>query len=373
MRPVSRRFLAAVSSTHRIDVRARVVTPGLNGVNPPPADVLATLNVIDGSVTLDSTADVYATLSLTITPDSWPTDASSPVTPYGNEIFVERGVVYGDGTREWVSLGYFRIDSVEQDDAPLGNIVIEGSDRSAGLKDQQLVYPRQYTAGTTALSVVEDLTMDIYPWLVIDYDPALLSTLVTDQVTTNDRFGFLHDLIASYGLVMRFDYRGVLWIHFPPTTARPVATLKTGRDGVLISVSRTLARDGIYNGVLASGEQVSDAVPPVSYLAYDNDPTSPTYWFGPFGQVPYFLSSSTLTDPNQCQVAAQSWLQQNAGLPYNLDFQFVPNPALEPLDPISVQFPGSRDLHIISQETISLQASGAMTGQTRQAVRSNFS
>jgi hypothetical protein len=343
----------------------RVVSAGQNGVNP--STVLATLDVVSGSVSLDSTADVRGTVTVNVTPNWWPTATTDPVTPYGNELFIESGVVYGDGSKEWVSQGYFRIDSVAQQNAPLGTVEIAGSDRMAGLQDARTPYPLTFPAGEAVITVIEGLVLDVYPWATFDLDSSLTGkTLATAQTTTDDRSGFLTDLITSYGLVGYWDYQGIFVAAPPPDPSDVVTTISSGQGGVLVSLSRTLNRDSVYNAVVASGEQLDDTIPPVSALVIDDDPTSPTYWFGQFGQVPKFYSSSFLTTVAQCQSAGLSILQQSKGLPYSIDFGQVPNAALEPLDPVGVNFPGRREQHVLSQLVIPLDARTAQTAQTRQ-------
>jgi hypothetical protein len=373
MRPVTARFLAAVANggSYRADTRVRVVPAGQNGVNP--GSVLATLDNVGGTVTLDSTADVRGTVDLTTSASFWPASASDPLTPYGHELFVERGVVYGDGSREWVSQGYYRIESVDQRTAPTGTVDVAGSDRMAGIKDARIPSPVTFAAGTAVTTVIESLVSDVYPWAVFDLDDGLTGVpLDAAQTTTDDRHGFLHDLATSYGMVAYWDYRGVFVVAPPPDITVPVVTIKSGAGGVLTSLSRTLSRDGVYNACVASGEQLSDSIPPVSATVVDDDPASPTYWDGEFGHVPQFYSSSFLTTGLQCYTAAQSILAQSTGLPYSVDFGQVPNPALEPLDPIQLNYPGRREQHVISQLVIPLDAATAQTAQTRQLVSGEF-
>lgn len=371
MRPVSAQFLAAVSSSHRAVSRVRVVPAGLNGTSP--ATVLAELDIVSGAVTLDSTANVRGTVDLETTATWWPTSASDPLTPYGHELFVERGVVYGNGAREWVSQGYYRINTPEQLDAPLGTITVTGSDRMQGIIDDRIPYPLSFTAGTPVTSVIQSLVTATYSWAVFDFDASVTGkTLGSDQITTDDRYQFLADMITSFGCVGYFDYRGYFVVKPPPSTVTPVATISSGRNGVLMSLSRSLSRDGINNGCVASGEALSEDVPPVSAMVVDQDPSSPTYWSGSFGHVLQFFSSSFLTTVAQCTSAAQSILAKSTGLPYSVDFGQVPNPALEPLDPVTVAYPGRRESHVLSQIVIPLDVRTAQTGQTRQLVRGNF-
>jgi hypothetical protein len=376
MRPVSARFLAAVANggSYRLAVRARVVSPGQNGI--APTDMLATLDLsadgTGGAVTFDSTADVLATLDLTTTAAFFPKTPSDPLTPYGNELFIERGVVYGDGSREWVSLGYFRINSVQQQQFGV-NVDVTATDRMQGIIDARIPSPLTFAAGTPVVDVIGSLVEDVYDWAEFDLDASLTGkTLASAQVTTDDRYGFLNTLITSYGLVFFWDYRGIFVAKPPPDPSEPVVRIKSGQGGVLTSLSRTLNRDGVSNGVMASGEQLDDTIPPVSALVVDTDPNSPTWWDGPFGHVIQFYSSPLLTTNAQCVSAGTSILVQSTGLPYNVDFGQVPNPALEALDPVQIMFPGKRELHVLAQLVIPLDAATAQTAQTRQFVSGVF-
>src|ERR1700744_1551066 len=144
MRPVSARFLKAVQSSHRMNTRVRVLTSvGQNGTAPTGTAIPVT----DGSVTFDSTANVLATADVT-TAQNWPINSSDLLTCYGNELFIERGIVYGDGTTEWVSMGYFRINDVEQQDAPNGSVQLSCSDRNQGVIDARIPAPITFAAGT---------------------------------------------------------------------------------------------------------------------------------------------------------------------------------------------------------------------------------
>lgn len=373
MRPVSDRFLEAVAESCRVDARVRVVEPGLSGVTVTDAQTLATLEVVSGHVTLDSTADIRGTVDLTTTAKFWPKSATDPLTPYGHELFVEAAVVFGDGSREWVSQGYYRIESIEQPDAPNGTIDVTGSDRMAGIKDARIPSPLTFPAGTLVTDVIESVVTDVYSWATFDLDASLTGkTLATAQTTTDDRYAFLHDLITSHGLVGFWDYRGIFKAAPPPDPAATVAVIKSGRNGVLTSLSRTLNRDSVFNAVVASGEQLDDTIPPVSATVVDSNPASPTFWDGDFGHVPQFFSSSLLTTVDQCTSAATSLLRQSTGLPYNVDFGQLSNVALEALDPVQLMYPGRRESHVIAQVVIPLDPGTAQTAQTRQLVSGVF-
>jgi hypothetical protein len=370
MRAVSQKFLAAVGESHRMASRARVLPPGYNGVTPPLQNIIP---IETGSVTFDVTAQIQGSVTLD-TAQSWPVNSQDLCTPYGNEVFLERGVVYGDGSAEWVSLGYYRINSVEQKLAPYGALTLTCQDRMAGLIDAKIISPITFAAGTTVISMIESLVTSVYPWVVIDYDSSLnTATINVTQTTTDDRYGFIDSLVKSYGMIWYWDYRGYLYIHVPPSLNTPVLTINSGRNGVLSTMDRTLDRQLMYNGCVASGQQAAATTPPIATVI-DGNPSSPTYWYGQFGQVPQFYSSSFLTTTDQCTAAATALLLQSTGLPYEVDFGIVPNPALALWDPVTITYQGGTysENHIIKQLIIGLSAKDLMTAKTRQMVTGSF-
>jgi hypothetical protein len=144
-----------------------------------------------------------------------------------------------------------------------------------------------------------------------------------------------------------------------------VWTVAGGQNGVLTSIARQLSRSGVYNGCVASGQDLgSGAV--VSALVVDNNPKSATYWNGPFGQVPQFVSSSQITTTQQAQQVATTQMQLSTGLPYNLDFNMVPNPAVEPLDCIAVTYQTGTEIHVLDKVVLPLDAATAEQAVTRQ-------
>jgi hypothetical protein len=365
MRPVSAAFGRAVRGSHRMIARARVCTTYQTGTDPAGTDI----PIKDGDVHLDSTADIRSTLDMTTDGTRmWPSSASSLLAPYGNEIYVERGIDFGNGTREWVSQGYFRLYSPEQDKAPNGPIRIAGKDRMSAIIDARLTAPVQYASTVTYGSVLDGLVGEVLPEVTIEWDDA------TDAATTNrsliaeeDRYAFLHDLVTSLGKVMYFDYRGVLVVADPPSATDPVFEVTHGRDGVLIEMSRQLSREGVYNAVIATGE-AADTDNPARGVAVDDNPNSPTWWNGRFGKVPRFYSSPFITTNAQAKTAASSLLRKSLGLPYSVDFGMVPNPALEPLDPVLVRYSDhdAAEVHVIESLTVPLAPNAAMTASTRE-------
>lgn len=361
MRAISERGLNILRGSHSAQVQAWVVESGGTGVDP----VGTLLDVLDGDVEMDASADVRATLDITVR-GTFPTSATDLLVPYGNEIFVRRGIGLGNGGVEWVSLGYYRINSVEQQDAPNGSIRLAGSDRMGGIVKARLVAPKQYAATATYGAVVTGLVQEVYPWATIEWDDGTDSnTLGRVLVADQERFSFLNDLVTGVGKIWFWDYRGVLVIKDAPDASETVWEVDSGENGVLVTLSRDISDEDVYNAVVASGDALDDK-PPSSAVAYDNNAISPTYWNGAFGKVPRFYSSPFITTKAQAQSAANSLLKQTLGLPYNVQFGSIVNPALEPYDPVLVKVKGRTETHVLSRITVPLLVSQPMTADTRE-------
>lgn len=377
MRPVSSSFLNTVRGAHRAVFRARVIDPGLTGNNPGPLKAdgspLNEIPIGSGDVTFDTTADVNGTVEITTSLD-WPLTSTSVGNPYGQELYVERGVMYANGIKEFVGLGYFRIDSVSQNQAPKGTLSLSGSDRMAYVRDGRNLQPVVFSAGSSLGAVIDFVVGDAIPGGVTTaYDFDAYNTFLESQhVMAEDKVQFLSDLLTSYAKVGYFRYDGVYQVKAPPSSKTvPVFEVNSGKNGVLCSMTRTITRESVYNAVVATGEAAND-LPPVYGIVVDNDPASATYWYGKFGHAPRFFSSSFLTNESQCLSAAASILASATGLPYVVSLGVVPNPALEGWDVISVNYSETRaiEAHIIEKITYSLSVDGEMGIDTRKQYRS---
>jgi len=365
MRPVSAAFLRTVKGSHSMVARARVCSTFQTGVNPTGTDI----PIFDGDVILDGTAQIRGTLDLTTDGNRmWPTGAASLFAPYGNEVYVQRGIRYSDEQVEYVGLGYFRIQGPDQEQAPSGPIRLSGRDRMAGIVDARLVEPQQFLTGASLGFIMTTLVTQVYPSATIQWDDSTDTAVITrSMICEEDRYAFLNDLVTSRGKVWYWDHRGILVIKSAPDPDDPVFEVHSGAGGVLLRLSRGLSRDGVYNAVVATGTG-ADTLAPAHAVAIDNNPLSPTYYYGRFGPVPRFYSSPFLFSDSQAADAAEAILRQSLGLPYSIDLTAVPNPALEPYDPISIR-PGTgqgRETHVLNKLTIPLVPRAAMTGTTRE-------
>jgi hypothetical protein len=362
MRSVSDAFIAAARESHTIVTRVEVLAAG--------AIVLELDSVTAGEVTLDQTAATRGRCDLTVIDDGTlglvPTTPDDPLTPYGNELRIWRGIDLPAGP-ELISLGIFRIEEVAIEDTAAGlQLQISGQDRSARIIDARLEEPYQVAAGTNYETAISDVLISAWPDIEVDLTP---TTRTTPQLIANegdDRWAFAQALATAIGHVLYFDGNGVAVTRPVTNGGAPVLSIAEGDDGVLVTAQRRWHRQGTYNRVIATGENTGDAAP-ARGVATDSNPLSPTYYHGQYGRVPRFYSSPFITTDAQASDAAEAILSQELGTTQQVAFGAVTNPALEPSDIVTItrERSGIDEEHVIDQLTIPLLATEAMNGRTR--------
>jgi hypothetical protein len=312
-----------------------------------------------GSVTVDRSNAIRRTCTVTVAdPALIPRTPADQLATYGARLRISRGVDYGDGTQELVPLGVFRLDEVGGD-VNDGPVTLSGKDLSAIVADDKLTAP--YTASGTVVSAVTALIQRSIP-------TAAVITSIIDQAIGRrtfdveaDPWAGCQEIASGAGAEVYCNPDGVFVIATLPdlATAIPVWEIAATEGGVYIKADRGMSSTNVFNGMLARGENTSENVAPVQYLAIDGDPNSPTYWGGPYGRRPTFFTSSTLTTTAACQNAATLKLAQAKAPNATGDISSLPNPALESGDVLRVQHEdGSRELHQAASFTVPLDLGG---------------
>jgi hypothetical protein len=100
-------------------------------------------------------------------------------------------------------------------------------------------------------------------------------------------------------------------------------------------------------------------------VARDTNPTSHTRYGGPFGKVPRFYYSPLIRSTAQAQATADTMLANSLSKKSGINFSTVPNPAYEVGDVIDLKLEtGVTERHLITELSISLNASNALTART---------
>lgn len=347
---VSDRFLARIAESHSIAVEV---------------DLFATdgrvipLEVTGGSVTVDWGQDIRRTCSITSADVSLiPRTPTDQLATYGARLRVAVGVEYGDGTHETVPQGVFRLDSVDGDPA-MGPVALQG--KAIEVIVQNDAFTKPYRAIGSVVSAVTDLIRRSLPDAEIVSRITDVGIGATTWDVQGDPWAAVQEVAATAGAQVYTDGDGVFVIAALPDllTTTPVWEVAAGEGGVLVSATRGMTADDVYNAVYATGEDAGTDAPPVHALVVDDDPGSPTYWDGPFGHRPTFYSSSTLTSVGACTAAAQLKLSAAKAPNATGDIGSLPNPALEPGDVIRVTYgDGIRELHQVASLTVPLDSGG---------------
>ncbi|MFD5384236.1 DUF5047 domain-containing protein [Streptomyces sp. NPDC127074] len=356
--PVSDRFLAALAESHTPIVKVELFRPDGR---------VETLDITGGSVTVDRGQATRRTCTVTLTDAALiPLTASDKLSIYGARLRISRGIQFADGA-ETVPLGVFRLDSVDGD-VDEGPVSLAGKSLEAVVSDDKFTVP--YKATGTAVGAVTALIQRSIPDAVVVNRAMDASIGPRTWDVQGDPWTAVAECAAAIGAEVCADADGVFIIaELPDILATPpVWTIAAGEGGVYVKAQRGMSADGVRNGWLVSGENTETDVPPVSALVVDNDPTSPTYWSGPFGHRPDFYSSPTITTVPAATAAGSLKLRASVSPNASADISSLPNPALEPGDVLRVAYPdGKRELHQVQSFTVPLDVGGDFTIATISA------
>lgn len=316
-----------------------------------------------GSITWDRTAARLARLDATIAdPLRVPVAADDILTPYGYELLVWRGVQLSTGA-ELLPLGVFPIQTSRVED-PVLLSTISACDRSQLVTDARFEDDYQIAAGVNYVDAIRTMIDAGVPDLEYLFPTTTLTTPLLTFAAQSDRWEAAQKMARSIGFELYFDGLGRCAMRAEPSFTTPVAYVSEGTN--LIAATVSLDRATAYNRVVAVGRNASN---PAVYrgVATDDDPSSPTFYDGPFGRKPRFFTSEFIASQAQADAAAASILAAELGVARALEFAAVVDPRLEPADVVQVTRStlGLDSLHIIDALTIPLTADGRMTGVSR--------
>lgn len=323
--------------------------------------------LVSGSVTVARGQQSRRTCSVSFEdPALIPRTPADKLSAYGALLRISCGVQLGD-FRELVPVGVFRIESIDGD-VDDGPAVIQGESLEGMVARDKFVAP--YRATGTAVTAITALIQRTLPAAAVLNQATDASIGARTWDVDGDPWSAVTEIAAAIGAECYCDADGVFVIAELPDilTATPVWTISAGEGGVYIQASRGMSSDGVYNGVLARGENTAANSAPVESLVVDNDPGSPTYWSGPFGHRPTVYSSSTLTTTGACTAAATLKLRSAMAPNATANLVSLANPALAAGDVVRVVYPdGTAELHQVAGFPIDLGGGADMAIQTISA------
>lgn len=379
MYPVSDRWGPALRGSHTVDFKAQLYRRGALLVDDIP--------VLGGNVVDNATANIRRRCQLNLAPSleilellSKNVPVNGGLWPLGNELKLLGGLLYPDGTSEYVPMGLFRLSRAELSRSSSDLIVaVEGWDRGRSVSRASFVEPWHIRQGTNYNDAIRDLVRAKLPFLSDDEIKLAATNYTTPNLVftgpTDDPWQKAQLMAESLGNELLFNGNGHLVSRGLPSpySTPAVFVYAEGDDCTMITSTRDLSDEQAYNGVIATGESSSN-ITPVRAEAWDTDPASPTY-FDPkspetsiYGPVPFFMSSQYITTKAQAVDAAINNLGRVKGTVEAVSFTAINNFAHESYDPVdvTVEKTGIDDSYMLEQLTIGVGVQTAMSAVARK-------
>ena len=370
MARASQRFLNEIHGSHTVVSYVDIIAPNQD---------VKRLVAVDGEVNVDRTAQYRRAGRIEcIDPllEYVPEGDFGTLTPFGTEVRPYRGVRYADGTEEVLPLGVFRISRSRFQESS-GNssagvrISLELFDRSRVVSRDKFINPYQIPQGSNVINSIKVILERTFPDLQYDAISSPLTTtapIVYD--TSDDPWVAVTELATSVGCEIYFDVNG--WVVIAPPTdidALPAPDFEyvEGPRSTMIDLSKEFSDEPGYNGVIVTGESHSDELPPVRAEAWDMEPSSPTYRYGPYGEVPHFQTDNNVKTVADAQKVADSLLKGMIGFSSQLSVSSWTNPALEAGDVVQVTRSKMHvdELYAVDAFTVPLRKDGVQSLKLR--------
>lgn len=372
MQQVTDAFKAEIVKSHVVYSYVDVVSP---------SGQTTRLTATGGNVQVDRTSDVRRRCSLDcIDPDGnlTPKTAASLLTPYGTEIRPYRGVKYTSGVLagsfEVVPLGVFRLSQATVRDQVGGSpdISLDAYDLSRTVSRAKFADVYTVATGTNLVTAIQTIIQLSLP--DTQFDTTATSMTATTPIVfdaSSDPWQACQTIAQSVGMEVYFSATGRCKVA-PPVDIdhlpAPVFSYVEGNHCTMLDLEVVFTDDPGFNGVIVVGESADSTVPAVRSVMWDTEPSSPTYYLGPYGKVPMFITDSNITTQADADAAAAAALNQVLGFSSQLQITATVNPALDANDVIQItrDRSGVNAKYAIDSLTIPLNASSSASANLRQ-------
>lgn len=324
-----------------------------------------------GSVTWTTSQQVQGTLSLTVprigaagqdedSRDWTPLAPDSPLAAMGQVLHVQVTVASLVSTDRWdIPLGRFLITQWE---VGATDIRVTGKSLLQHLEDDRLTSPTAPYSGGTLASELRRLVGGHMGVIVSD---ALTNRACPSMSWGESRIDAVYELTDAWPARLREGPDGVLYVlpPIPSITERPETTLTDGEAGTVIGVTRQGSRNGIFNRIVARGQEQDDAGQP-RFQAIVDQTTGPLRTSGPYGVITKFFSSPLITSKAAAFDSAVTMLATSVRQKTTVPVTHAPNPTLTldtPVELITATIDGAAEINqwgIITSTEIPLVYSG---------------
>ena len=324
-----------------------------------------------GSVTWTTSQQVQGTLSLTVprigavsqdegARDWTPLAPDSPLATMGQVLHVQVTVASLVSTDRWdIPLGRFLITQWE---VGATDIRVTGKSPLQRLEDDRLTSPTVPYSGGTLASELRRLVGGHMGIIVSD---ALTNRPCPSMSWGESRIDAIYEIADAWPARLREGPDGVLYVlpPVPAITERPEKSLTDGDAGTVIGVTRQGSRAGIFNRIVARGQEQDDAGQP-RFQAIIDQTTGPLRTSGPYGIVTRFFSSPLITSKQAALNSATTMLATSVRQKTTVPVTHTPNPTLTldtPVELITANIDGAATITqwgIVTSTEIPLVYSG---------------
>ncbi|MGO8963527.1 MAG: DUF5047 domain-containing protein [Mycobacterium sp.] len=274
----------------------QIVTVGevYAGINGP---LLATINnITNGTVKIDQTnanrrtcSDIFMAIDASTT-YLVPGVNSGDLFPDGGELFLQKGLVYPDGTTQLQPLGRFLIETPKVTRAVngAGSLVIDlsGTDRSGTVARSLFTQPYATDGESTVdVAIMAILNMQVPQLTAFAFAASPLVPPVASYAVGDNAWTACQALAALDSKELFFDpsVNAVCILRdIPDATVAPIAAVyNADLSSIITQNTRGLSNIDVPNVILAQSQGSGVAIP-LQAMWFDNNPLSPTY-YGPAG------------------------------------------------------------------------------------------
>ncbi len=302
----------------------------------------AVATVRKGSAAVNGeTAFVTGVISEVNKPTGW---FDGAVQDFGNRDYAWTGAANASASTEAVTIirdrtvqsvwetqtGEFMIDTVSEDHFPY-TVKINGRDYTKKCMLSKFATATTFASGTAIETAIKAMAQNagIVKFLMPPTGRALGKDYSYERGVS--RWEAMKGIADAFGYELFFDAQGYLVMreYLDPVESPTAYTLATGPlQGNLVSYSKTVNDTRIYNKIVVTGESSDAIVIPVSAIATNTLPDSPTR-IAKLGERVYQYTSAFITTTQQAQDVADAFLKIHALEEFDLNFSSISLPWLE--------------------------------------------
>lgn len=322
-----------------------------------------------GRVTWSTSRDVPGTISIEVPVKDqsgkvWDpgTDPLHPLARYGQELTVDIAVKDPvSGVEEQFSAGRYMLTDWSVDGAV---VTVSGESMMRRISEDRFLYPASTRPDSSVHVEVGRLVSVGVPYLI---DSALKNRRTPSMSWDESRIDSMKELAQAWPARLRETRDGVVAFLAPlPEVPKPELYFADGEGGTVVRAPYEDKREGVYNIVVARGQENGEDGKP-SFQAAASQDTGPMRASGPYGRVPKFFSSKLITNYEEAFYTARTMLASSMRRAAVRKVTCAPDPRLWIDTPVSIKAGGVENWGYVSGFELPLFADDDMTVEVEVA------